>query len=378
MQLATPWKHKDSGVFYLYRQIPAPLRPAFGGRQFEKKSLKTKDPDEARRLYAAANAAFELRLEDARTALSEAERVIITEAMASAAIMASLGSIRLHPYPLLLSLWSLEIGIASKLNLTETRPVPRDEMLRDIPLADRRSMSLPGDIWLTATRTCTQAHLMRLFAPEADDIFSKSGRPINPTSDNRAILMAAFTKLVAADNERLRAAVLVPRREDKPRDRPQMSLGELFEDWKVGRSPRKQTIDEYEGYIVDLINYLGDIPAASVTKDAVHDYRDQAHQIHKALPKSVLALPFCERVAHCQELESKAAKAAIDNPEQPKRVFQRNSAGTLKKRIGSIAAVLGYAAEQLWIAGNVASGVPIPEYSRTATPIRPFRRSEYS
>lgn len=378
MQLATPWKHKDSGVFYLYRQIPAPLRPAFGGRQFEKKSLKTKDPDEARRLYAAANAAFELQLEGARTALAEAVPAIMTESMANAAIMASVESYRPHPHPLLTSLWSFETAVASLLNLPQTLLVPRDDMLRDMPLIERRTMSLPGDVWLAATQTCTQAELMRLFQPEADDIIAKFGKPTNPTPDNRAMLMAVFSKLVAEENLRLRTAVMTPRREDKTRARPQMSLGELFEEWKVGNKPRKQTINEYEGYVADLINYLGDVPAAAVTKDAVHDYRDEAIKIHKSLPKAVLALPFCERVAYCQDLESRATKDAVKNPEQPEKVFEKVSAGTLKKRIGGIAALLGYAAKQLWIVGNVASGVPISGYSRTATTIRPFQRSEYS
>jgi hypothetical protein len=66
MQLANLWKHKDSGVVICIGRY---LHPCARRRQFEKKSLKTKDPDEARRLYAAANAAFEWRLEDARTAL---------------------------------------------------------------------------------------------------------------------------------------------------------------------------------------------------------------------------------------------------------------------------------------------------------------------
>ena len=43
VQMATPWLHPDTGVYYLRRQIPKELRPAFGGKALEKQSLRTKD-----------------------------------------------------------------------------------------------------------------------------------------------------------------------------------------------------------------------------------------------------------------------------------------------------------------------------------------------
>jgi integrase len=48
--MAQPFKHPDSGIYYLRRKVPEELRPTFG--EFFKRSLKTRDPAEAKRLHA--------------------------------------------------------------------------------------------------------------------------------------------------------------------------------------------------------------------------------------------------------------------------------------------------------------------------------------
>ena len=68
--MATPWRHPNTKVFYLYRQVPAAIRPVIG-RTFWKASLRTRDPVEAARLFTAANAELEQRFADARRALAE-------------------------------------------------------------------------------------------------------------------------------------------------------------------------------------------------------------------------------------------------------------------------------------------------------------------
>ena len=67
--MATPWKHPKTDVYYLRRQIPESLRPAFGGAALHKQSLRTKDPAEARTLFAQANAELERKFEEARQRL---------------------------------------------------------------------------------------------------------------------------------------------------------------------------------------------------------------------------------------------------------------------------------------------------------------------
>ncbi len=59
--MAKPWKHPQSHVYYLRRQIPAVIRKEFGGRTLWKETLGTRDPAEAARLFASANAELEAR-----------------------------------------------------------------------------------------------------------------------------------------------------------------------------------------------------------------------------------------------------------------------------------------------------------------------------
>jgi hypothetical protein len=68
--MATPWRHPQTGAYYIRRQIPAALRPQLDGRALWKVGLGTKDPDEARRKFVVATAELEARFDDARKALA--------------------------------------------------------------------------------------------------------------------------------------------------------------------------------------------------------------------------------------------------------------------------------------------------------------------
>lgn len=70
VQMATPYRHPN-GVYYIKRQIPARLRACFGGKDMWMVSLRTKDLDVARPLFAKANADLEQRFADARAALGQ-------------------------------------------------------------------------------------------------------------------------------------------------------------------------------------------------------------------------------------------------------------------------------------------------------------------
>ena len=53
LAMARPWKHPDTGSYWLRRRVPGDLRELVGKRE-EKRSLGTRDRDEAKRLHAAA------------------------------------------------------------------------------------------------------------------------------------------------------------------------------------------------------------------------------------------------------------------------------------------------------------------------------------
>ena len=60
LSMARPWKHPKTGVYWLRRRVPDDLR-ALVGKVEEKRSLRTKDPAEARTRHAEAIAELEVQ-----------------------------------------------------------------------------------------------------------------------------------------------------------------------------------------------------------------------------------------------------------------------------------------------------------------------------
>lgn len=66
LRMATPWKHPNSGIYWLRRRIPADL-VALTGKREEKISLRTRDPAEAKAAYIRAAAEVEARWANLRS-----------------------------------------------------------------------------------------------------------------------------------------------------------------------------------------------------------------------------------------------------------------------------------------------------------------------
>lgn len=168
VQMATPWKHPKTGIYYLYRQIPAPLRGEFG-RQFHKESLRTRDPVEAARLFPAANARLQAELDQAaaRVAAQAAAHEISPERAAAVVerwLRTQTGA-KLSPrWPSLPMTWWLEdtadrlfgiggVGIAPP---TGADVAERLSALRGVPLVGDAWLALirerPRSTWIGATR----------------------------------------------------------------------------------------------------------------------------------------------------------------------------------------------------------------------------------
>ena len=80
VQMITPWKHPKTGIYYLYKELPPHLRAEMGRRQI-RRSLKTRDPNEAKRLFVLAHAELEREMEaaEARVAAQKASDEISSE-----------------------------------------------------------------------------------------------------------------------------------------------------------------------------------------------------------------------------------------------------------------------------------------------------------
>jgi hypothetical protein len=60
LPMSRPFKHPNSGVYWLRKRVPDDLRSVVGKRE-EKLSLRTRDPEEAKRLHAQALVELESR-----------------------------------------------------------------------------------------------------------------------------------------------------------------------------------------------------------------------------------------------------------------------------------------------------------------------------
>lgn len=66
VEMARPYKQPSTGTYHLRCPIPAAIRPAFGGQQFYKAALGTKDAKQAAVLFLQANAERDICFDERR------------------------------------------------------------------------------------------------------------------------------------------------------------------------------------------------------------------------------------------------------------------------------------------------------------------------
>lgn len=371
--MATPWADPRTGRYYLRRQIPVPLRPAFGGSPMYKVALGTKNPDEARAPFARENAIFEEKLADARRAIAEGKvapspaSVVKRWFEAPAANGGLPGRERLQ-----LLLMELDAGIAFALDddligdlppshETDWRAIERDREAFEelVALHYQDDPERTGLLWLS-TRWHAGEDLWRPLVRAATERLARgdraaAGHPIEQITDS---LLEYLDGVRPNDVEDLRRRL---KRQNTPRStrlRPTMRLRELYKEWKAGNAPRPQTAGEYKAAIEDFIEFANDPPICMIDADLIYDYRDMAAKLPKSMPRADRDLPFRERVAKHEDVELKASPA------------------TLKKRIGAIQALLTYAHEQRWTSQNLGRGIQIVGYTKRRRNRRSFEDHE--
>ncbi|WP_179187241.1 site-specific integrase [Sphingomonas sp. TZW2008] len=365
--MATPWRHPQTGTFYLRRQIPAGLRAEFGGRQLWKRSLETKDPDEARRLFPAINAELEDMFVKARAAIaqrvSSAKLTPRSAADAVARIAATERGTRVDGFPVLANIfWSEE---AASSILPGARPVPLTDATME-GLARLDPERLAGDVWMRVVRTRSRAD--SLFMAEHMILWVHGrlggGRgafdDLARSTENDLAIMDAITDAVEREQAALRKLLASPLRHTATRLRSDMTLCELFEAWKTKTpSPGAQGVHEASTTIADFIDYAGDIPVSRITVDHLYNFRDVVASLPKAMPKADRDLSFTSRLAkYADSDDQKVAPASV------------------KRRVGHLQALLTYAFNQRWIEASIGAGIRIEGYSKNTGAKRPFLDDE--
>jgi integrase len=362
VQIATPWKHPKTGIYYLYRQIPERLRSEFGGQRFVKTSLRTKDPVEAPKLFTAANAELEKRFEAARAAIAKAAELDEISGERAAAIVDDYLKRKAagDRWPSLWLTYWLEEAAAGQLGAGGAGLLPAKDRNGIYDFTELAGQRLAGDVWLRVIREVARTKWMKFAEAALEPLFASADPPVVRTEGNEKTLIDAFNARVADDNAKLHADAERPRLPGAvPRLRPDLRFRELLKKWEGAQKPQPQSLHEASVAVEDLIDFLGDVPVMSVTGDMIYDYRDEAKELPRSMPRADRALPFRERVVKHRGTEG-----------------ARVSAATLKKRIGAIQTLIGFAYKERWVSQNVATQIHISGYSRLASVRRSFRNDE--
>lgn len=176
VQMITPWKNPETGIYYLYKELPPHLRAEMGRRQI-RRSLKTRDPAEAKRLFAFA-------LADLERDMAAAEERVAAQAQADeisperAAVMVQRWLRDLTPsqtyarWPSLATTWLLEDAadrLFGSTGVGATPPAPADG--DPAHLRALRGQQLVGDAWLELVRSRARSVWIRACRIVLDPLF---------------------------------------------------------------------------------------------------------------------------------------------------------------------------------------------------------------
>ncbi len=363
VHMAKPWRHPDTKVYYLRRQVPEAIRGEIG-KSLWKASLHTREPAEAARRFLIANAELEERFAEARAAIvAQAVRDEMSAERATAVVDAFLTA-RASPtekrWASLPLTWWLEESASRLEGATSTGALPSIDASGRHDFALTEGVPIVGDTWLRFVQRVPRSTWMEACAAVLDPLFESAAPPVPRTPVNEGRIMDAWNARVLLDNARVYADRDTPRRSlPAPRVRPDLRLRTLLDEWNGAQRPRPQTLHETSRAVEDFIDWFGDIAVASITSDMLYDYRDAGRRLPKSMPRADRSLSFQERLAR-----------------HVTTAGQRVSAATVKKRIGAIQALLSFAHQERWISENVGTRIRITGYTRTVKARRSFRDGE--
>lgn len=364
VQMATPWRHPETGTYYIRRQIPAALRPQFDGRTLWKVGLGTKDPDEARRMFAAANAELEKRFADAQQALAiKGNPLDIGTDRARSLLKRAIERRGKGRFPLLARIWCCEEAASAMLQ-APIALMPSDAVDQ---IARLNPELLPGDVFLRVVRTrsinealSVAEDLIRWTLAEPDPQHPER-RTFPLTHLNQVAVVGVLAEQVEAEVRALRAEVISPLDANRSRERPEMMLDELWETWRNKTpKPGAQCANETKTTIDDFIDFAGNLPVGAITRTQLLNFLDAVASLPAAMPTKDRALPFRARVAKFRDHSGKPL-----------------SPGSLKRRIGHLQALLTYAFAKNFINQNVGARIEVEGYKKTQLLRRPFLDGEY-
>ncbi len=265
LKMSGPWKHPNSGVYWLRRRVPDKLRALVGKRE-EKFSLGTKDPNEAKRRHAQMLTEIDQRWQNL---LAPPPALTERDAHEMAVTIYEQHLSRYRDNPSEQNVWDVEVGA----KLWSDPPLPPLPTLGDDAAMVKFLTSFEPNSYkkIEMREFCLQLAQQGLEMrglPLASDNKKKLARAISSALQNASVALAKF----AAGHFDLSPTPnngVVPTRESSGRvtDAQCVEFQVLFDGWAVEKKPTEKTLYSWKRVIRQLAGYLKHEDAAKVSPE---------------------------------------------------------------------------------------------------------------
>ncbi len=255
LAMSRPWKHPNSGVYWLRKGVPEDLRALVGKRE-EKRSLQTRDPVEAKRRHAEALTEIELRWANLRTGPK------------------ALTEIEAHQMAAMIHDRWLQHHQDNPSDQTSWRTDLADRMFapaKALSMDDIRGGRILTDIDMDAF----EVRKMEKWCQEvADERLAAHGLVVDDKSRRKltvavgaAVQRASMSLARLAKGEVLGSAILFPThaKPATPADSRPLAFKFLVDGWSTERRPVAKTVYEWSRVVRQLEKYLGHNDARRLT-----------------------------------------------------------------------------------------------------------------
>lgn len=355
--MAQPYKHPLSGVFYLRRRVPDELRESLGHEY--KRSLKTRDPSEARARFAAEWIKSEEAFALARAQLNGTCSLSALDAQQLAARWFRSALDEMERTGDFTPLLAQGDGVGFETDYGYEEYQPWLSIRQAIEAGDETSLT---DHAIPILKASLRNENIPLPGPD-----SAAYRHLLAAFTNHLVQLSDIAK-TRHDGDWSTQPSVLPIAALSIRPAPKArSLLETFEDYSSAkllddgdnRSTRK-TLDEYRTTIRRYVELFGDSRITAISRSDIQNYRAKLSELPvKTGGASQLTAPQLIAKADAEQLT-------------------RLSAATVRNKLKALSAVLGYAVRMGWIQENPVEASGIAKAAGRSARKAPARRKDYS
>ncbi|MCY1286360.1 hypothetical protein D9M68_420250 [compost metagenome] len=358
--MAQPFKHPQSGVYYLRRRVPDELRSILGHEY--KRSLKTRDPNEAKGRFAAEYAKSEEAFSLARLQLQGTALLSLRDIQQLASRwfrheldeMERTGEFRTYLIPGSVEAWETPYGWEEQqeyLSYREAAQSGNEIDAAGASLSYARKAMKAESLPLPQENTSTRDNLVEAFR---EHLLKLSDLAKQRYEGNwlAEVNVLRHEPLSIGNREKTKAKTLLECFEA-------YSKAKMLDDGD-NRSTRK-TLDEFGSSLRRFVELFGDVEVTKLTRAAVQEYRSKLAE-------------FPVKTAGASKL---TAQQLIDKAKAESLPLL--SPATIRNRLRALSAVLGFAVRMDWIKENPVEAGGIAKAAAKAAGARSDRkRKDYT